>query len=200
MITRTQSFDELSLREFLRVQLRERHQVDSDTVLIDEMGVCQGKARVDVAVVNGRLHGYEIKSERDNLRRLGSQAAMYNRVFDQITLVCWCSHTLNALEIIPPWWGVEQISSDGFHLVYETLREGKRNPDQDVRAVVELLWRDEAMNLLSRRHSLRGLRGKPRTVIWEKVCELFTLDEVASAVRSHLKATASLRVRPRRQP
>ena len=35
---------------------------------VEELGVCRGRVRVDVAVVNGTLHGYEIKSDRDSLR------------------------------------------------------------------------------------------------------------------------------------
>ena len=185
----------MPFRSFLHAELEARYQAQHDTVFIHEMGVCQGKARVDIAVVNGRLHGYEIKSERDNLRRLSSQATMYNRVFDEITLFCSYKHTTKALDLIPLWWEVVQTIPDGHEPVFQTVREGKNNPNRDIRAIVELLWKNEAMALLSERHFLRGLKGKPRAVIWEKVCELFTLEEVSSAVRAHLKATADLRGR-----
>ena len=38
-----------------------------DYRIIEELAVCDGEARVDVAVANGRLCGYEIKSDADTL-------------------------------------------------------------------------------------------------------------------------------------
>ncbi|WP_052770006.1 sce7726 family protein [Paenibacillus sp. IHB B 3415] len=57
--------------------------LDSTTIVVDELDVCFGSARVDVAVINGRLHGFEIKSESDNLDRLPSQIEFYSRVFER---------------------------------------------------------------------------------------------------------------------
>jgi hypothetical protein len=54
-------------------------------IIIDELGLCRGTVRVDIAVVNGVLKGYEIKGDQDTLRRLASQAATYNRIFDTMT-------------------------------------------------------------------------------------------------------------------
>jgi hypothetical protein len=83
----TGAFTEESLRMSLHRRLVVKYQNEADTVLIDELGLCQGSARVDLAVVNGQFHGYEIKSERDSLRRLGAQADLYSRVFDRVTLI-----------------------------------------------------------------------------------------------------------------
>ena len=35
--------------------------------IVEELSVCDGEARVDVALINGKLCGYEIKSDRDTL-------------------------------------------------------------------------------------------------------------------------------------
>ena len=45
-----------------------------DTLFIEELGLCQGQARIDSAAVTSVLHGYELKSNRDRLTRLASQA------------------------------------------------------------------------------------------------------------------------------
>jgi hypothetical protein len=60
---------------------------DANTRIVQEMGVCSGSVRIDIAVINSELWGYELKSERDTLERLPSQAKLYNRVFDRVTLV-----------------------------------------------------------------------------------------------------------------
>ena len=61
------------IRPALRERLIRRHANEADTVLIEELGLRRGKVRVDLTVVNGSLHGFEIKSDRDSLRRLAAQ-------------------------------------------------------------------------------------------------------------------------------
>src|SRR6266511_802692 len=67
-----------AIRPALRERLLRRHATDADTVLIEELGLCRGKVRVDLALVNGSLHGFEIKSDRDSLRRLSAQVGLYS--------------------------------------------------------------------------------------------------------------------------
>jgi hypothetical protein len=55
--------------------------------IIEELGVVHGKSRIDIAVINGLMHGYEIKSDKDTLQRLPEQMNMYNSVFNKVTLV-----------------------------------------------------------------------------------------------------------------
>ena len=195
----TGAFTEESLRMSLHRRLVVKYQNEADTVLIDELGLCQGSARVDLAVVNGQFHGYEIKSERDSLRRLGAQADLYSRVFDQVTLVCGDRHVSQALDIVPSWWEVLRIVPIAQNPTFKSVRRGRKNPNRDIRVLSELLWLEAAMALLKQRHALRGLRGKSRAALWDRICELFGIDEVAAAVRAHLKATAAKRGRPARQ-
>ena len=194
-----EAITEESLRRALHRRLMAQYQSEPDTLIVDELGLCQGIARVDVAVINGQLHGYEIKSERDSLRRLGTQAVHYNRVFDRVTLVCSGRHVSNALEIIPSWWGVLQVISTTRNLAFEFVRAEQGNPQRDARAMAEFLWSEAAIALLEQRQALRGLRGKPRAALWDKICELLSIDELAAAVCAHLKATAENRGRLARQ-
>ena len=39
------------------------HAGDADTRVVQEMGIWSGSVRVDIAVINGELHGFELKSE-----------------------------------------------------------------------------------------------------------------------------------------
>ena len=64
-------------------------------------------------VVNGSLKGFEIKSDRDTLKRLGRQSEIYSKVFDTITLVTSECHLTPALDLIPAWWGIEIAFMDG---------------------------------------------------------------------------------------
>ena len=61
------------IREVLLDSWQKKYFSDESTRVFEELGLCQGDARVDVAVVNGSIHGFEIKSERDSLDRLSNQ-------------------------------------------------------------------------------------------------------------------------------
>ena len=69
-----------------------KHHNDSKTMVINELGLNHGKSRADIAIINGRLIGYEIKSELDSLRRLNEQIVSYNAVFDRTYLIATQRH------------------------------------------------------------------------------------------------------------
>lgn len=179
------------IRPALRSDLLDKHADEADTVIIEELGVCRGRVRVDLAVVNGTLHGYEIKSDGDSLRRLTTQIDFYGRVLDRATLVVGERHLHNAIDVLPAWWGVLQVQQPPRRQRFRTIRRGRKNPQRDPRALVELLWLDDALALLEARHVARGVRGRPRRLVWDRVCAHFSIDEIAAAVRAQLKARAA---------
>jgi hypothetical protein len=96
---------DIDVRTVLAAEVERRYKGDSETLIIHELSVCSGNARIDLAVVNGKLHGYEIKSDSDTLKRLPAQSEVYNAVFDQVTIVVG-EHHLNTEENsrpIGPW-------------------------------------------------------------------------------------------------
>jgi hypothetical protein len=180
-----------AIRAALRSRLLVGHANELDTVFIDELGLCRGQVRVDLAVVNGLLHGYEIKSDRDSLRRLSAQAEIYGKVLDRATLVVGQRHLSEAMKIVPPWWGVLYVCPTAKGLRFKTVRRARNNPRRDPRFLVELLWLDHAIVLLEERNAARGIRSKPRRLVWDRVCSHFGVDEIAAAVRTRLKARAT---------
>lgn len=175
------------IRPALRSYLLSKHADEPETVVIEELGICCGQVRVDLAVVNGLLHGYEIKSERDSLRRLAIQVDLYGRVLDQATLVIGERHLPDAKEIVPRWWGILRIDSELRSPRFVTERRARRNPRRNPRSLVELLWLDDSIALLERYNAVRGVRGKPRHLVWDRICEHFDVDEIGEVVRGHLK-------------
>lgn len=188
VIDRHMMIGDAQIRSALRSRLFTEHRDEPDTVLIEELGVCRGQARIDLAVVNGHLHGYEIKSERDSLRRLPAQIDFYARVLDRATLVVDGRRLENALAIVPAWWGVLRVDARSTGLVFAEARQGRFNPLRDARSLVELLWLDDAIELLEQRGAARGVRGKARQMVWDRICERLTIDEIAEAVRNHVRA------------
>ena len=177
-----------AIRAALRARLRKEREKEPEAVVIEELGLCRGQVRIDVALVNGLLHGYEIKSDRDSLRRLHRQVDIYGKVLDRATLVVGDRFLTAALGIVPRWWGVShaQVTQDQIKL--RTVRRPRKNRHRDPRFLVEMLWSQHAMEILEQRDAARGVRHKPRRVIWDRVCERFSLEEIADAVRAGLKA------------
>lgn len=176
------------IRAALLARLRALHADEEDVAVLEELGLCRGEVFVDVTLVNGSLHGYEIKSDRDSLRRLARQAAFYSAVLDRATLVVGERHACEAIELVPVWWEllVANVTTDG--VVLTELRAGEVNRTRDCRALVELLWLDDALALLAQRNAARGFRSKPRCKVWDRVCEVYSVEEIAAAVRERLKA------------
>src|SRR6185312_2281991 len=131
--------------------------------------LCQGEARVDVAIVSEELEGYEIKSERDSLDRLESQIRTYNRVLDRITLVTCERHLAKAEQKIPRWWGLDVVHRTPTGLAIQTLRPAEQNAYLDPHAFVQLLWRDDALRTLEECGGNRGFRSSPRRTIWDEL-------------------------------
>jgi hypothetical protein len=162
---------------------------DPTTLVIDELGLRHGAARIDIAVVNGDLHGYELKSDHDNLRRLSRQAGVYNSVLDRITLVVTDHHFTQATQMIPSWWDVLLAdNANAGDITFRIIREGGMNPDISALAVAKLLWRDEALQLLEAHGAAEGLRSRPRRIIYGRLVELLDLHQIRTCVRNQLRA------------
>ena len=161
---------------------------DKDTLIIPELGLCQGDARVDIAVVNGVIHGYEIKSERDTLNRLSGQQDIYNKVLDYVTVVASSSHIPKIKKTVPKWWGISEAKYKNDKLTIVDMRPCKKNTTVDPMALVQLLWRDEALSILKEHNFHRGVVSKPRKIIWERLVELLPLDELQDEIRQKIKA------------
>jgi hypothetical protein len=178
---------DIDIRRTLLVDIFEHHSPDDGTIVVEELGLCQGTARVDVAAVNGTIHGYEIKSERDTLARLDGQVAIYNRVLTYATVVAAENHIKGVFAAVPSWWGVYVALADAGEVRVSTLREATRNPEVDPSALVQLLWRDETLAALESRGLSSGIRSKPRHVLWERLAASLPTEELILLVRDQLK-------------
>ncbi|KGP89948.1 hypothetical protein N780_07630 [Pontibacillus chungwhensis BH030062] len=173
------------IRKILFNYLHEKHSDDSR--IINELGVLHGQSRVDVAVVNGNLHGYEIKSESDTLDRLISQMEDYNKVFDTVTLVIQRTHLNKIRGIIPKWWGIKLVTyfNNKYHL--RTIRKGKQNPSLSTESICYFLWREEALDILKNKGLQKGYLSKPREEIYIKLCESLDDKELKDIICQKLK-------------
>lgn len=162
--------------------------------VVEEFGIGNGDVRVDLVALDDWLHGYEIKSDMDTLARLPTQARRYSQALDRVTLVVGERHHSRARRMVPEWWGVKTAVPirPGLVRLYPD-REPEPNPQVDAYTVASLLWREEALELLEAMDALGGLRSTSRTFLYNRVTQVFSLEELRAFVRAKLKGRVDWR-------
>ena len=188
IIKQESSLNDATIRQaFHHKKLRNYH-ADPDTLVVDELGLQHGKCRADIAVINGHLVGYEIKSDDDSLSRLAQQVDAYNAVFDCVTAVVGKRHLVGVERLVPNWWGI-MVTDKGQRgaVHFETVRRGKTNLSTDDFSVAQLLWRNEAEEeLVNIGYTGRILRQN-RSTLYNELIDALSARELRRIVRQRLK-------------
>lgn len=157
-----------------------------DARIQEELRIERGNSRIDVAVIDKALVGYEIKSDSDTFIRFPNQIHAYNRVFDRIHLVCGSLHLEKAKLTIPSWWGLSVALRDHENNVYlELVRNAEINPKQDSFSLASLLWKDEALAMLKVYSSELPKRSSSH-LLWEHIATSLPLETIRLAVVNSL--------------
>jgi hypothetical protein len=184
------------IRRVLLAQLSDMHSDDPETLVVQEMGLCAHKARVDVAVINGALSGFEIKSASDTLARLAGQEAIYTGVLDFVTLVAAPRHLMLAARFLPTAWGLVRANERDGRVELAEERAPSRHTDVDPALLARMLWRDELADELRIRRMWTGLSSKPLIDLWERAAEI-PVEELRATVRRRVKQRGDWRSQPR---
>lgn len=184
---------DIDVRRALLCGELQRFKGDGASRIVEELSLCQGDARIDIAVVNGKLHGFEIKSEKDTLERLSNQITVYSKVFDHLTLVVGKVHLEKSLQILPEWWGVSSVEDNNGRLRIKKVRKPKQNKNVDAFSVVQLLWRDECVELLTNIGKTKGINSKPRSWLWARLVHEIEPRALCKYVRETIKCRTQWR-------
>ena len=181
------------IRAALHSGLLAPYHADPDAVVIDEMGLDYGTNRVDIAVVNGSLHGYEIKSDRDTLVRLRDQVAAYKGIFDRLTVVCGPRYADRVKDMLPSWIEVRSATLDeNGNMQFPSVRRGSKNRSPNPVSLARLLWREEAVSLLQSKGITRGLSRANKYELCLRIAAETSKDDLQAFVRQCLKNRARL--------
>lgn len=185
---------ELAIRTALVMNLRSRLQ--GGEVLVEELGVEHGAARIDVALVSNHLIGFEIKSDFDNLDRLARQMHTYHRIFDSLTIVTTMAYSAQVEALLPRWWGIflAAPSEDG-GVVLTEIRPAMIHNRQDPVSLAGLLWRDEAYGFLVAEGGAVVKAKAARHTIYEAIAKAIPLERIRAEVTATLRSRMSLRPR-----
>lgn len=190
------------IRLSLKQNLKEDNKKETNTVIIEELGLEHGAARIDIAVVNGILHGYELKSDVDTLNRLPEQMRIYNSVLDRVTLVVGRNHLHKAIKMIPEWWGVvvARINDSNNSIYFYNIRKPEENPSRDSLVIVKLLWRAEALNILEQLGQADGVRSKPKNIIYNRLVTVLDQRTLRAKTRECMVSRANWRFARQHMP
>ena len=183
------------IRHALRTTLFKELYLDTDILVIEELGLEYGLSRIDFAVASDKLIGYELKSDLDTLDRLPQQVRHYNAIFEEINLVVGYQHAYKALKMIPNWWGVyfAEMCSDGV-IRFSIARDPKKNPKPVKSSIAKLLWRDELLQFLAEFELDFYYKYKTRDELSEKLAEKYDYNSLVDKVCDQLKHRANWRV------
>jgi hypothetical protein len=159
----------------------------NDTLVIDELGLAHAKVRIDVAVINGCVHGYEIKSSADTLTRLPLQLAIYSECLEMLTIVCAEKHISGVRDLAPRWCGIIKVAKGPRGgIAFETVRKPRRNPDIKPYRLAHLLWRSEAVAILSQTNAPATVLRAPRKTLYKSLAAKFSVAEITAFIRQSM--------------
>lgn len=137
------------IREILRETELLQYSVDPNSKIVEEFRLPVAGARIDIAVINGSFHGYEIKSASDTLKRLPDQLKSYELVFDYLTVVTEEKYCQKILSIVPDWVGVSICTETNDLGEVLEVKQSLPNWKKNGFYVAKLLWKEELILLLS---------------------------------------------------
>ncbi|OGM26559.1 hypothetical protein A2627_00865 [Candidatus Woesebacteria bacterium RIFCSPHIGHO2_01_FULL_39_28] len=176
------------IRSALLTKLSKEYKSQKNTAIISEFSLIKESARIDIAVVNGIMHGYELKSDKDNLLRLENQREAYNLIFDKVTLVVGKNHLMSSIYSVPDWWGITIAKVDNKNkLTFYDIRESKSNPEQNARAMTNLLWKNEILEKLRALGFSERLVNKSKDYVRDQLVCSLEQEQLKSYVRQALK-------------
>jgi hypothetical protein len=167
--------------------IRAQHSSCAETEILHELKMPRPSARIDIAVINGELCGFEIKSDVDSLTRLSRQGRAFSAVFDRVAIVTTSRHISAAINEIPSWWGVLRVEVIGQKTSFFPEREPGENPSPDGRALLHMLSRRELVELLQQIEPREGLRAARRDALVDAIASDLPASVVREEVRMKLK-------------
>lgn len=159
---------------------------DFNSKVVEEFSLPVAKARIDLAVINGALHGYEIKSASDTLQRLPSQIAAYSKVFDFLSIVTENKYHERILTLAPSWVGVFVCKEQNGIRSIEKLRKPKLNQNKEGFFLSKLLWREELLEILFE-YDIVFKKKDRNWLLCEALASNLDIDTISSIVRNSLK-------------
>lgn len=182
---------DIDIRAELKSTFLSKYYADPKSKVVNELSVSYGDAIIDIAVINGALHGYEIKSEFDTLTRLPSQLSSYSKTFDYLTVISAQRHLNSLLSLLPQWCGIIIVEKYKGGERLRQYRKPKKNYEVNNYSVAQLLWKEEILEVLNDLGIGKGKQNKSKPILWALMANTIKKKELSNIVREKLKIRAN---------
>jgi len=144
-------------------------------------------AVIDIAVIDKKYFcGFEIKSDRDTLRRLPIQMQIYDYVFDKITIVIGETKYMKVNRIVPDFWGIMVAKNIDGTISLTEKRSPELNKSINIHWLSKKLWRSDIMNILKMKNLYKGRSNYYRSNLLKILMDNTSLDELKGYIRNVL--------------
>ncbi|HEY9261178.1 sce7726 family protein [Chitinophaga sp.] len=174
------------IRKLLRTTQLSHFLEDPNSKVVEEFTLPVAKARIDVAVINGSIHGYEIKSASDTLQRLPSQIEAYTKVFDYLSVVTENKYYEKIVACVPSWVGIIVCDDKNGIKSIKQLRKPRLNKRTEGFFIAKLLWRDELIDSLIE-HKIPFRKKDRNWLLCEALSSHLDSNAISFIVREKLK-------------
>lgn len=180
-------------RYFHKKKLRHYHECPN-TLVIDELGVAHGKNRADIAVLNGTIHGFEIKSSKDTLSRLPEQINEYSRCFEKVSIIAAPNHIERLKLMLPSWCGLI-LATKGAKgaITFKTIRRAQKNPKIEIYAMAHFLWRKEIIEILTQLGESENNLKLSREKLYKLLPESTTTKQLTKLIKAKFMSRTAWR-------
>ncbi|EPZ0267921.1 ABC transporter [Serratia marcescens] len=163
-----------------------------DATIINEMVVANWSRRADLAVANGHLQAFEIKSDFDSLKRLDGQLEIFTSRFEKVTVVCAPKFTYEVKKKVTPEVGVIEYLHDSKGVRFKIVQRGRTSPIANKKIYISFLLKKELQSLLVE-SNIKYFSESGRGVL-EKIAENISLSKirlfVLNAIKKRYKETS----------
>ena len=176
---------DFEIRQVLKRTELSGYLTDGTSKVVEELNLWTTGARIDIAVINGNLHGYEIKSASDTLQRLPNQLEAYGKIFDYLSVVTENKHYGKVYELLPKWVGLYVCNEKSINSIVE-IRPPTFNSNKSGFHLAKLLWRDELISVLTE-HNISFRKRDRNWILCEVLSDKIEMLKLSDIVRSKLK-------------
>ena len=149
------------IREPLFDYLDERY----GKVRIIEEKVIHGSRADVLAITEGAVLGFEIKSDNDTYARLKTQIKDYESFCDRCYVVVGESH-IHVAEYVPEYWGIIVVNEE--NVIVD--RDASPCPKFKINNQLDILWRNELLNI-QLKEGIPKLMNKRRREIYKRLID-----------------------------
>jgi hypothetical protein len=150
------------------------------------------KSRIDVFMINSnKFIGYEIKSIKDDPKRLTSQIERYKNYFDKLIIITEPKHSTIVRSIISDFCGLIEVFKVGDLWEFVTVKKALENKFINIELLSNLLWKKEIISILKTNNKFFSLDLSKRA-LKSILMKEYKEEQIKEFIKSKLVLRASL--------